>query len=273
MRMGKVSIVGRLLKAFGKKIVFLSEYDELLEQRVHLRRFSKIEEIAQESDDSELSRFLLTQAKRSYSQELQDLVALYFTQKRFGYFVEFGATDGIELSNTYLLESEYGWKGILAEPARVWHAALHSNRNCHISTECVYSASGEKLQFSEVQNKTLSTISEYSEGDLHSSDRLKQKRYEVDTITLLDLLNNFDAPGYIDFLSVDTEGSEFQILQNFPFDRFKFGFICIEHNFTENERRLDELLFRNGYYRILPRSSDFDGWYLHTDLGINHRHS
>jgi FkbM family methyltransferase len=270
MTMDRIGTIGRLLRLFGKKIVFLSEYDELLEQRLHLRRFTKVEKIAKETNDPELCRFLITHAKSSYSQELQDLIALYFTQKKVGYFVEFGATDGIELSNTYLLESEYGWKGILAEPAQIWHAALHANRKCHISTKCVYSVTGEKLNFSEVQNKTLSTISEYSAGDLHSAERLNQKRYEVDTITLLDLLNHFGAPNYIDFLSVDTEGSEFQVLQNFPFDRYKFGFICIEHNFTENERRVDELLLRNGYRRILRHSSDFDGWYVHTNLGNNY---
>jgi len=270
MRFDQMSLIGRVLGLFGKKIVFLSEYDELLEQRYLLRRFTKIEEIAQESNDPELCRFLVTHIKRSYSQELQDLLALYFSQKKVGYFVEFGATDGIELSNTYLLESEYGWEGILAEPAKTWHNALRSNRNCHISTECVYSASGEKLEFSEVENRTLSTISKYSDGDSHSIERLNQTRYEVDTITLLDLLNKFGAPEYIDFLSIDTEGSEFQILQNFPFHHFRFGFICIEHNFTDNERKLDELLSRNGYHRYLRHSSEFDGWYLHTDLANNH---
>ena len=49
--------------------------------------------------------------------------------KSAGYFVEFGATNGHDLSNTYLLETQFGWQGIVAEPAKSWHEALKKNRN------------------------------------------------------------------------------------------------------------------------------------------------
>ena len=47
--------------------------------------------------------------------------------KSSGYFVEFGATNGHDLSNTYLLETQFGWQGIVAEPAKSWHEALKKN--------------------------------------------------------------------------------------------------------------------------------------------------
>ena len=73
-----------------------------------------------------------------HSQLKQDLFVLLETGfKRGGYFVEFGATNGIDLSNTYLLEREFGWTGILAEPATAWHEALQRNRNAIIDTDCV----------------------------------------------------------------------------------------------------------------------------------------
>jgi len=53
-------------------------------------------------------------------------------------FFDFGATDGIELSNSYLLETNYGWNGIVAEPAKDWHASLRRNRQC--SVELIASA-------------------------------------------------------------------------------------------------------------------------------------
>ena len=68
-------------------------------------------------------------APYSNAQLLQDLWVLYeLKEKRNGYFVEFGACDGMSLSNTLLLEKTFGWQGALAEPARAWHAALYANR-------------------------------------------------------------------------------------------------------------------------------------------------
>ena len=57
--------------------------------------------------------------KNTKSQINQDIFVLYtLNWKRNGFFVEFGATDGMDLSNTYLLEKDFGWRGILSEP--IW---------------------------------------------------------------------------------------------------------------------------------------------------------
>ncbi len=75
----------------------------------------------------------------SKSQIQQDLFALAMNNfKDSGYFVEFGAANGVDTSNTWLMENNFGWKGILAEPARVRHADLKKSRNCHIDTRCVW---------------------------------------------------------------------------------------------------------------------------------------
>lgn len=67
------------------------------------------------------------------SQIFQDLFVLSeLDAKRDGFLIEFGATNGVDLSNTFLLEKKYNWKGILAEPAIVWHKNLEKNRNCYI---------------------------------------------------------------------------------------------------------------------------------------------
>ena len=62
----------------------------------------------------------------SVSQFSQDLFVISELKKRFipNYFVEFGAASGHHLSNTYLLEKLFNWKGILSEPAKVWHETL-----------------------------------------------------------------------------------------------------------------------------------------------------
>ena len=66
----------------------------------------------------------------SKSQINQELVALFLTkehQKKNGYFVEVGACDGITLSNSYLLEKKFGWKGLLCEPSKFFLKKLKKN--------------------------------------------------------------------------------------------------------------------------------------------------
>lgn len=201
---------------------------------------------------------------RSKSQLRQDLFVL--TQldfKRDGFFVEFGATDGISLSNTYLLEKEFGWTGILAEPAKCWHEALRANRTSHVETSCVWSESGRTLAFNEVGREAeFSTIGAFTASDRHRGIRSGGQQYEVETISLLDLLRKYGAPSRIDYLSVDTEGSEFPILKSFDFNQFQFSVITVEHNFTPLRDELYSLLSGNGYTRVFQELSIFDDWYV-----------
>ena len=90
------------------------------------------------TDDEALFVRDLVSDSKSFAQLHQDLWVLHETRhKRNGYFVEFGATDGVNLSNTCLLEREFGWRGILAEPNPAWHAALRQNRKADIDLRCV----------------------------------------------------------------------------------------------------------------------------------------
>ncbi|MBT8545251.1 hypothetical protein G6732_00025 [Polynucleobacter paneuropaeus] len=115
---------------------------------------------------------LLEVKNSSKSQIKQDLFVLLETNfKRNGYFVEFGATNGRDLSNTYLLEKEFNWRGILAEPARIWHADLEKNRVCSIEQNCVWSDSNTLLDFNEVSEAELSTITKYNNNDWASRNR------------------------------------------------------------------------------------------------------
>jgi len=210
---------------------------------------------------------VLQLATLSKSQIRQDLFALIATDfKRGGYFVEFGATDGYSLSNTHLLEKEFGWSGILAEPARMWHQELRANRSASISTACIWSETGSKIEFSEVSIPELSTASKYIESDSHANSRKISKSYWVDTLSLNDLLVEFDAPEVIDYLSIDTEGSEFLILSKLDFSKWKFQVITIEHNFSEQRIAIHDLLVAKGYRRVCPEVSQFDDWYLSEEL-------
>src|SRR5262249_29588395 len=153
---------------------------------------------------------------KAHAQLFQDLLVLFLLEeKRDGYFVEFGAMDGVKWSNTLLLENRYGWRGIVVEPARCWHEQLTHNRTCLVDHRCVWSKSGEQLQFNEAEEAEYSTIDVFSRLDRNAERRQGGKRYTVETISLRDLLQAHDAPIDIDYLSIDTEGSESAILDSF----------------------------------------------------------
>ena len=201
----------------------------------------------------------------SKSQLGQDLFVLgIFGPNHIGFFVEFGATNGVDLSNTWILEKKFGWTGILAEPGKKWHSDLRKNRNSFIDTRCVYTKSKDFVTFSEVEeSRELSTISKYLEADGHALSRnLGSQSYKVETVTLLDLLAHYEAPKEIDFLSIDTEGSEFEILRSFDFAEYSIRVICVEHNFTANRPLIKDLLTANGYKHVETQYSEFDDWYV-----------
>lgn len=223
------------------------------------------------SESSFTSRLPLEEAirvlEKSKSQLGQDIVALSTVGvSKAGYFVEFGATNGLDLSNTYLLEKSFGWTGILCEPASTWHSDLELNRSSKIDKRCVFSVSDQKLSFTEGSVGELSGISSFAADDKRIANDRKATKYEVETVSLRDLLKSHSAPAYIDFISIDTEGSEYEILENFNFGEYSFGFVCVEHNFTSNRAKLNHLLSKNGYSQVHPDLSLWDDWYVGPQL-------
>jgi FkbM family methyltransferase len=209
-----------------------------------------------------LNEGLLAKSKSQLRQDIFVLHELNF--KRGGFFVEFGATNGVDLSNTWLLEQEYGWQGILAEPARLWQADLTANRRARIETRCVWKTTGESLSFNEAKAPELSTIQQFSSADLHAHERVQGDTYLVETISLMDLLAKHGAPREIDYLSIDTEGSEFDILQGFDFDKYHIRIVTCEHNYSPMREQLHALFTRNGYTRKYEQVSQYDDWYVKT---------
>jgi FkbM family methyltransferase len=202
-------------------------------------------------------------ANRSVSQLGQDLWVLERTgYKRAGFFVEFGATDGVSLSNTYLLETEFGWDGICAEPNPKFFAELKKNRRCRVSRDCIGARTGEEVEFvfADAYGGALAHIS----SDMHAERR---RPYLADskniqclkTVSLSDFLKKHGAPSQIDYLSIDTEGSEFEILSTFPFEEWTIMNITVEHNFTPLRQAIKDLLCSKGYQ---CHEADWDDWYF-----------
>lgn len=208
---------------------------------------------------------------RSSAQILQDLWVLFMTgEKHGGFFVEFGACDGVLLSNTKLLESDYGWSGILAEPNQLWHAALAENRKADISHLCVHAASGKRVAFfSTDAMPELSRVANIVPDDVHerNGNRAAVSPIEVDTISLKDLLDDRSAPAVIDYLSIDTEGSEQSILEAFDFGAYSFRLLTVEHaGETAKREAIRALLTAHGYRRWHPGLTRWDDWYVGPDF-------
>lgn len=263
------NIKGRFEEMLGRAAYRLAAQPRLRQLMFNALRLDRASvRPLQRMDEVRFLSYAFGNAGRSHAQIMQDLwVCHELGEARNGYFVEFGATDGRTNSNTALLERELGWTGLLAEPNPVWHEALARNRMCAIDRRCVAHRGGETVEFLAVDEPELGTIAAYAAADHFRTVRQQAPSISVETVSLNDLLIAHKAPETIDYMSVDTEGSEFDILSGFDFDRWRVRLFSIEHNNTPNERLLDDLLARRGYQRVFPEFSQWDGWYRLADTG------
>lgn len=203
----------------------------------------------------------------SYSQLGQDLeVVKFYNKKKNGFFIEIGASDGISLSNTYLLEKQYDWTGICCEPIPRRFEMLIKNRPKSICVnKAVFNKSGLIVKFDIAKNyDLLSGISEYIDAHKSSVDRNKIS-IPVKTVSLNDLLERTNAPRFIEYMSLDTEGTELEIIKSVNFDKYIFGLIDIEHNYIEPRRtEIKNLLLSKGY--IYKGENKWDDMYKHSSV-------
>ena len=226
-------------------------------KRIETERLRSIHECA-------FLAYLFMNRHESNSQLLQDLWICYeLNEKRGGFFVEFGATNGIANSNTWLLEKKLGWKGILSEANPTWHSKLIANRDAAIDRRCVSSTTGKMVAFltTDASDPELSSIAEFASGDHFAEVRARGTEIKVESVSLNDLLLQHNAPLKIDYLSIDTEGSEYDILSHFDFSRHVIDFISVEQN-ANTESQIERLLAKHGYTRVFKEFSQWDGWYV-----------
>ena len=212
--------------------------------------------------------------KNIKSQLYQDVFAAFIIGNKFDKtFLEFGATNGFDLSNSYMLEKVLGWKGTLSEPSTQWHDELKKNRPfSDIITDCIWSESGKELNFFMSDAGIASTLDAFKESDRlsmpkNTDARIKNgKNIYVKTISLNDVIQkNFKgrSPSYI---SIDTEGSEYEILRTFDFTKFRPAVFTIEHNFTNQQEKIDNLMQLNNYVRVFKKITAFDAWYVSNEV-------
>ena len=90
--------------------------------------------------------------------------------------------------------------------------------------------------FKETADAELSTLTQLVDADFNKGARVRGTSYNVETVSLNDLLKTHQAPREIDYMSIDTEGSELPILEAFDFARYDVKVMTVEHNFVEPAR-------------------------------------
>lgn len=229
-----------------------------------------------ETEEYEFFSFCVSfmQKYNGASQNFQDAWALYRHSRLPGglrYFVEFGAYDGIYASNSLVLQKQLGWNGILCEPNPNWKSQLlklrHNPPHVHVETDhCITEKTGDKVSFLITEKSDFSTIQGYQYTDYNSQHRENNTMsVTLPTLSLNDLLQKYKAPEYIDFMSVDTEGSELDILHAFDFEKYYVRQICIEHNFHPIRERIYQFMTSKGYRREFTEFSRWDDFYIKKD--------
>ena len=217
-----------------------------------------------------IRKFVLENLGKSVSQLQQDLVAQFLSSviikkvspQTTAYFVEIGANDGKYLSNTFTLENTFGWNGLLSEVnSSLTHTLFLNRPKSKIDVRAVDEISGIKKAFNQSKNSEYSALEGVS---LHTDQFIDSISEVVETVNLTDLLEEFKSPKCIDFLSIDTEGNEFDILKGLNFNLFKFNYIAVE--VSRNQEEITEILGSNGYVRILEEVSLWDQWWVSQDV-------
>lgn len=175
-----------------------------------------------------------------------------------GYFVELGANDGIAQSNSLYFEKYRDWRGVLVEPVPQNFLKCRRNRSSRSSIYCAacvsfdYGQEFVRIAYSNLMSTPVSLESDIQDPRAHAKlgDQFLCKGetvFEFGAVarTLNSLLLDARAPNLIDFLSLDVEGAEMEVLKGLNHQVFRFKYILVE---CRDFPRLSSYLQQQGYF-------------------------
>ena len=125
-----------------------------------------------------------------------------------------------------------------------------------------------RFGFNKTIDTELSTIDKFSALDNHANERNNGLECAVTTVSPNKLLRNNIAPKRIDLMSIDTEGSEYEILAAFDFSQWEIQLLVVEYNFSPQRELIHDLLAKNGFRRVLSKISAWDDWYIPLEFPL-----
>ena len=174
-----------------------------------------------------------------------------------GFFVELGANNGIDQSNSLYFELNRGWLGVLIEPSPNQFIACNANRskeNHFFCNACVgfdYEKNYVDITYGNLMTMSHNLALDLPDKPEHIEASKKFLAPFEDTfnfgstaITLTSLLDESKAPSLIDFISLDVEGAELEVLKGINFNKYNFKFMLIE---IRNLEPIDRFLNEQGY--------------------------
>lgn len=184
--------------------------------------------------------------------------------RKEGFFMDIGCADPMKNSNILLLQRN-GWHGIAIDalPYSGWEMI----KNTHFIQACLYSEADQEVSYIIPDNNHhFAGIVDYINRHAWVKTHGKPEYTTFKTRTIGDILADMvpQVPQTIDYLSVGTEGSEYEVLKTFPFEKYSCRYISLEHNFEEPKRsQINQLLTAKGYRRI--HSVQWDDLYEKID--------
>jgi FkbM family methyltransferase len=197
-------------------------------------------------------------------QEMEQKLHQYLPKR--GFFVEAGAHDGFTQSNTYYLERFLGWTGLLVEPVPEFYREAVTERPASRVVNCALVSPERAGQLIRVHHAGPMSIVAGARGDA-TADRayldlaaalpMPTEQYEVDVPgrTLSELLGEMHAPE-VDFLSLDVEGYEAEVLAGLDLQRHAPRHILVEAQNDAAVARIEGQL--QGSYRFVERLTPTD---------------
>jgi FkbM family methyltransferase len=188
--------------------------------------------------------------KTYYSQYKQDkfLNENVFHDKKNGVFVDIGAYDGVECSNTYFFEKNLQWTGICVEPHPLIFQRLKANRKCNTINGCAWTENTKKTYRMIIGESDMLSglLDNYDPKHLErvNRDATNMKDVDVECIDVNTILEQNNLIN-IDFLSIDTEGGELEILKHIDFSKYNIQTIAVENQYDPTDVR--QFLFSKGY--------------------------